>query len=783
MSRDDLTMREQEITRLIVEGQSNREIAYSLSLAYETVKWYTKRIYSKLGVANRTQLILTYQQIAEPTQAPTNDAYALPQALTQLVGRDDEIATIGDLLARERLITLAGPGGIGKTRLSLAVGQRHLQQNPVLFMPLQSVETVEALVASLSRAFGISLSGFSDPREHLLDALPSSPSLLILDSAEHVRGIAPLAADLLEHAAGLRILVTSRRVLRLQTEKVVSVQGLSADGQDTHDSDAVRLFRERSHFEMSFDDVDDPSTLHTICTLLEGNPLAIELAASWSRVLTPAQILAELEQGIDLLQGRFVDVEDRHQSMVAVCEQSWAMLSRQEQRILMQLAVFQGGFTAQAAQSVAAASPILLAGLVDKSMLRCADSGRYQIHDVLRLFALEQAQSGDGQSVHHRHARYYIRWLADRENGLRQWNQRDTLQQIDLELDNIVTAWTWATRNQQWDGLDSAMQPLARFLSITDRSLLGASLFDDALQQITDGGELRAGLLLFKGWHEIWVGNTDAGAAFLLEGLDWLEDHNVIGQWAMPKAILSFHEGFDIALRHRLATCYQRDAQAYELDGNAWGAAWMRYSLGNLARADGNHDASVTHLQHSLEVFEAVGDLYGQAWALDALSTTYRRMEAYDLSTDAGQRLEAVCRAIPYVGGLVIAYEVYGDVARVSGDMPGAYQNYRTGLEYAAINADATNIIPMLQNLAGVISDHPVIPVCVAVEMLAIVATHPSSRSGWFAFRQTEAQAALEHLRQQDTDNCYYEALLRGQSAELVSATRRLLSSVLPESI
>lgn len=780
---EDLTDRENEIIDLIMQGQTNHEIALALSLAYETIKWYTKRIYSKLHVDNRTQLILLMQEANTPL---LHTPHTLPRTLTQFIGRQQEIQDIAHVLQQERLVTVVGAGGVGKTRLAVEVGTRQAPQQHVLFIPLDAVDTQEQFIGLLSNAFGIVQSGSGGLLHHLLSALPTHPTLLILDNFETVVESAGILAQILQHSDHLRLLVTSRVVLRLQTEYVYFLRGLPVEDTTATNQSAIDLFLERAHHQQSTTDtISERQIIAEICALVDGNPLAIELAASWTRTLTYDQILQELQHGLDLLQVDLQDVDDRHRSMVAVCEQSWGMLTEDEQRICMGLSVFRGGFSSEAAHAITDVSHLHLANLVDKSMVRPTDDNRFQFHDILRMFARSQLakQPALSQDIHQRHARYFITFLAESEAMLRSWKQKQVLQVIELELDNIVEAWQWIVRHGDIDELALAMQPLARFLSNTDRSQQGATLFAQALEQATAGTRTYAGLLLFKGWNAIWLGQTIQGETELFAALDLLDQLGVSAEWAMPTAMITFNEGYDSDTFEKLYTHYKRDREIYIERGEDWNIGWMEYSLGNICRATNRYKESVTYLQSSFQHFEEVGDLYCQAWALDGLSTTYRRMKAYDRAVETGLQLKAISERISYNVGLVISHELFGEVAVAHGNHQEAYTHFHTALRHALSNADPTTIIPMILHLAKIIATQSTLPQHIAAEMFAIVKAHTASQQDWFAFRHQEASEWLKKLQNTASDEGYYAAIIRGQSSNLIGSARHLLHHVLPESI
>jgi predicted ATPase len=321
----------------------------------------------------------------------------LPAQRTSFIGRADEIADLTALLDDPEcsLLTLVGPGGIGKTRLAIEVARQKIDdfRDGVYFVPLAPVADVEnvplAVLESLSYQFQ---QGSHGARQDVLSLLSEKHLLLVMDNFEHLLDGAGLITDILNTAPAVKILVTSREALNLQEEWVRTLTGVSypTDGSldRLEDYCAVQLFldrarRMRGHFSIEA----DPANIARICALTEGMPLALELAAGWLNTLTPADIVTEIEHNLDILSTRSRDVAERHRSMRAVFCHSWCLLSPEEKTVFQRLSLFRGGFTREAAAEVASASLDVLAALVAKSLLTLSATGRYTIHELLRQYA------------------------------------------------------------------------------------------------------------------------------------------------------------------------------------------------------------------------------------------------------------------------------------------------------------------------------------------------------------------------------------------------------------
>ncbi|MBA2753209.1 MAG: protein kinase, partial [Chloroflexia bacterium] len=357
---------------------------------------------------------------------------SLPVPLTSFVGREREAAALSTLLRRSdvRLVTLTGPGGVGKTRLALAVATAVAGAfvDGVRFVPLAPVTDPTLVLPAMAHVLGIRDGGEGSLVDQLTSVLMVQPSLMVLDNFERVVEAAPVVSDLLSACPELVVLVTSRVRLRLSGEREYAVAPLAlprrpnrADLDVVATSDAIRLFGERAQavktdFVITEENVE---AIAAICDRLDGLPLAIELAAARVKVLPPAALLGRLERRLPLLTGGGRDLPDRQQTMRGAIAWSFDLLPSEEQTLFRTLAVFVGGFTFEAAESIATGNnPMIdvldgVASLLDKSLLREEDDPdgkpRYWMLETVREFALERlAESGETETVRERHAGFFL---------------------------------------------------------------------------------------------------------------------------------------------------------------------------------------------------------------------------------------------------------------------------------------------------------------------------------------------------------------------------------------
>jgi predicted ATPase len=393
----------------------------------------------------------------------------LPAQLTSFVGRDEELNRVSKLLGESRLVILTGPGGTGKTRLAIETAARHADQMPdgVWFVPLAPVgdalDVPQAVLAAIGAPEAIWV-GDADPvrvvlppLDRLADILATRQLVLVLDNCEHLIGaVARLAGRVLAEAPGVRILATSREPLGVTGETLCPVPSLPLPPDGATPAEAlaygsVRLLAERGAAVRPGFAVDEVSAepVVRICRALDGNPLAIELAAARLRSLTPAQVASRLDDRFSLLTAGSRTALPRHQTLRAIVDWSWDLLDEAERRVLRRLSVFSGGATPGAAEQVCgpADNPAdlldLIASLVDKSLVTATGEAevRYRLLETVRAYAAERlAEAGEEDQVRAAHARYFLDLAEQGEPRLRSADQLTWLARLSAEHDNFAAA-------------------------------------------------------------------------------------------------------------------------------------------------------------------------------------------------------------------------------------------------------------------------------------------------------------------------------------------------------
>lgn len=565
---------------------------------------------------------------AQPRKQPM-----LPAPVAGFVGRQRELNDIVRRLTDPacRLLTLTGPGGIGKTQLALQAAQTladgwagdEALADGVLFVAVMTADTTDGLVAAIAAAAQIEFYPSATPQQQLFDYLRDKRMLLVLDNFEQLLGEVDFVGNLLSIAPGLRLLITSRVALNLREEWFHPVEGLSFPAEDHTELsvaelaryDAMRLFEQharriRSDFSFS----SDRAAVARLCQLVAGMPLALELAASWLKLLSVERIVTDLEGGLDILTTRERNIPERHRRMRPVLEESWQLLSPIEQQALAALTIFRGSFSAEAAEQVGGVSLATLAALVEQSLLRRIKDERFQLHELIRQFAAERLAADEplAARIAAQHSAYYLEFLAEREERLRERARGAALAEIDREVTNLHAAWQWAIAHGDADRIDQALLSTFGYYAARHDYQAGANAFDEAMAlQATAGPPLARQRVLCRvrirrGAFYVALGDYDTAAGELDAGVALARDHDLqadVGFASLMLGIVARWQGD----AHRARHCLEEALDLGMAIGDQVLVAQALHELASIAGSCGDYAECERLAGESLALSRTVG--------------------------------------------------------------------------------------------------------------------------------------------------------------------------------
>jgi DNA-binding SARP family transcriptional activator/predicted ATPase len=649
----------------------------------------------------------------------------LPRADTPLIGREGEVTAVSQQLAQPdcRLLSLLGPGGVGKTRLAMEAAHRLWQQRPgqflhgVYFVSLAGIDAVPQIPLLLAEKLAVSLRGPAAPLTQLLNYLHDKEMLLILDNVEHLlerdaAEMANLLAQLLAGAGQIKLLVTSRTRLNLREEWLVDVRGLDypSPGRvaDAAAYGAPGLFLHHAR-RMRHDFVPvtaDWQAITHLCQLLEGLPLGLELAAAWVRHATCTEIVAQVAAQPAALVSGYYNVPERHRSLTAVFDYSWKLLSAAEQHMLPRLTLFRDGFTQAAAMSVAQADPTTLHGLVDKSLLRREADGRYNIHPLLRQLSAAHLTSEEEAATAEAHARYYADLIQAQESSLDGPQAETLLAALRRERANLLAAWEWALAHRAVPLLGQMAGGLA-YLDDTQGAFVAGYERCTAVTgewlAATDAGRLLAGRCrVYQGRFAHQLGRFEEAEALYREGVEGLRPLPPSPALALALTYwgeLARQQGDLAAARPR----HEESLALFRQWENAQGTARALLHLANLAFVSGQLPDAARQYEEGLAICQTLGSYRQTAVFLDNLGAVRIELGEYEAAEQTLTAALARRQAINDQWGLATSNNNLGVLAGLRGQYAEAEKRYQAAADAYRQIGYAFGVARCLTNLGSML--------------------------------------------------------------------------------
>ena len=732
-------------------------------------------------------------------------AIAVPT--TPLIGRDDEITTVAGLLGEPgtRVVTITGPGGAGKTRLALAVADQLRGRFPggVTVLGLADLTTADRAMEAIASAFGAPFRADAPPVARAAAAAPREAALLVLDNLEQIPGLASPLAALLGAVPTLSSLATSRSALRIRGEREMLLGPLPVPARESwHDSEtlqrnaAVRLFIDRAQAARPDFELNDENAagIAEICARLDGLPLAIELAAAWVRLLSPAALLPRLANSLTLLTGGPRDLPERQQTLRAAIAWSYDMLQPAEQTLFQRLGLFRGGATLEAIEAVGVVDPAIadpfsgLAALVDQSLIRQLElhtgSPRFQMLETILAFAAEQLGAlPERAAVQDAHARWCSELAASADTRLGGPEQAEWLLRLDAEAENLRAALAWLLASEQQETAQLLASNLARWWdarghAAEGRDWLARALADGPVPGPTGARALAAAALLARR-----LGDADQAEQLYLQSLEIarsLDDQIGIASAINNLGVLALDRGdAEQAKAH-----YDEALAIFRSINDDRRVAAALLNFGQVARRLGDAPLATARYEEALAIYRRLGDRQRAAVVINNLGvlaiTNGDPQRAAVLFRDA----LADFSALEDQPGIALASRNLGEALHDLGDIANATTAYRTALRLDTEMGNRANVLNDIEGLAlGALASHDVdrgARLAGAASMLRFafhLDPHPSDRDrmdhGLAKARselgRTTVNTAFESGKTLDWDHVIAEALQASTQASAAS--------------
>lgn len=687
----------------------------------------------------------------------------LPNQPTAFVGRQAELSELETLLDTPgtRMITILGPGGMGKTRIALELATRRMDRHAdgAFFVALAGVDSAEHVLPAIADQLDFSFAS-ANPMQDLINYLREKNMLLMLDNFEHVTDCADIVSNIITNAPDVTVVVTSRERLRLRGEQVFEVNGMRLPLERDETPAEIRgypaceLFLQSARRVVPDFEIDDDETAHNVAEIIRlvgGLPLGIELAAAWLEALPPDEIVEEIHNSLDFLETDLRDVPERHRSVRAVFEYSWNLMTDDERETFKKLSIFRGGFERDAAKHVAGASLRTLTNLVNKSLLQREATGRYYVQKLLRQYAEERFEDDSAKNTTLlAHADYYASFVAKLTPAFNTRKEGDVSDAIETEIENIRLMKQTALDNANWEMFDRSLDAMVYYF--ISRSFLreGYASFKDYGDAIEAKGQRDTMLHWRIRARQAWMGQRighydevmrlagEAAAFFAAQGAGVERSyalshqayvHMMRGDFeqaiAYSQQALTALTGHDelnpyflamgnMGYAHYLQGQYQQAREIYDAlmarvepaDYSPVGKAFGYNNLGEILRDTGETSRAMTYFQDAFAIFEKSKHRRGMAFTLNNIAGVLFVQGHYAEAREKYQRAYELNRDVGDQTGIAHSLSALGNSEAAIGEHANARKHYEASLQLRRETGDKQGIADSLSDLARNAANH-----------------------------------------------------------------------------
>jgi len=737
-----------------------------------------------------------------PLKSIDNLPNNLPAQTTQFIGRDEEVAEIQSLFDERniRLITLTGPGGTGKTRLSQESAAEMLDGFPdgIYFIPLAPISDPELVPSTIARTIGVREGGGLPPLDNLKSFLKDKQMLLILDNFEQVMDAASAINEMLLAAPNLKLVITSRIPLRIRGEQEYPVQPLEVpraqmEVDDLLQTECVQLFVTLAQAANPRFEVNDQNAaaVGEICRRLDGLPLAIEIAAARSRMLSPQAMLKRLDESLKLLTGGPRDLPARQQTLRGAIDWSYDLLAAPDQTLFARLGIFVGGFTLEAAEAVCNSNNELdvISGvetLLDNSLVKTASSPdeepRFELLQTIREYALEKlSHTGELELLRGLHAGYYTQASEQIMVHLYADDTVEILRLLETEQDNFRAALTWSLESTEriGSGILIAFR-IFWFWYRYGHFHEGRDWCERLLQESKELGHhpLRGMILITAAFMAMWEGDLKIAVDYAHQSLDImriLEDPEGLSMSLMTTGIVLLNQGEDDQAR----PLFEESVQLSRELGASWPIGTGLVHMANVALGQGDIDSALLYLEEGEKIARQIGDPWQIAFAVNNRGEVARVQGQYDEAYQYYIETEQLYQLADAKSDHARLIHNLAYIAQHEGDLETAEDKFRESLESFLELGNKRGIAECLAGLAGLAAERGdyelAVPLLAAAETLL-----ESFGATWWPADRIEVERNLESMRAAVEPQLFEELWNRGEKFGLDEAVQ-LVSREYPQ--